>query len=165
MKDKLFKIIFCWRKHSCSCHCNNITYIRGPKKVSIPYFKHLKKYAVLSDKRTMWALCVLVPYFNVPARTFVLYLRLFFKCQNRVRFHRIDFAWLSIHCRLSYVYIIFRERDIKTKTQLEDFMITITILFFHNNKNKYLILVQIQVTVMNHNERRTVRRRVERSVD
>ena len=40
-------------------------------------------------------------------------------------------------------------------------MITITILFFANNKNKYLILVQMQVTVMNHNERRTVRRRVE----
>ena len=59
--------------------------------------------------------------------------------------------WLSIHCRLSFVYIIFRERDIKTKTQLEDFMITITILFFDNNKNKYLILVQMQVTVMNHN--------------
>ena len=53
-------------------------------------------------------------------------------------------------------------RDIKTKTQLEDFMITITILFFDNNKNKDLILVQMQVTVMYHNERRTVRRRVER---
>ena len=38
------------------------------------------------------------------------------------------------------------ERDIKTKTQLEDFMITITILFFANNKNKYLILVQMQVS-------------------
>ena len=76
----------------------------------------------------------------------------------------IDFVWLSIRCHLSYVYIIFRERDIKTKMQLEDFMITITILFFDYNKNKYLILVQMQVTVMNHNERRTVRRRVERSV-
>ena len=41
-------------------------------------------------------------------------------------------------------------------------MITITILFFDNNKNKYLILVQMQVTVMNHNEQRTVRWRVER---
>ena len=41
-------------------------------------------------------------------------------------------------------------------------MITITILLFDNNKNKYLILVQKQVTVMNHNERKTVRRWVER---
>ena len=62
---------------------------------------------------------------------------------------------------LLYVYIIFREPDIKTKTILKDFMITITILFFDNDKNKYLILIQMQVTVMNHNERRTVRRRVE----
>ena len=34
----------------------------GAKK-KFPY--HPKKYAVLSDKRTVWALCVLVPYFNV----------------------------------------------------------------------------------------------------
>ena len=45
------------------------------------------------------------------------------------------------------------ERDIKTETQLEDFMIAIL----------FLILVQMQVTVVNHNERRTVRRRVELS--
>ena len=40
-------------------------YSRGQKKVFIPYFKRPKKYAILSDKRTVWALCVLVPYFNV----------------------------------------------------------------------------------------------------
>ena len=41
-------------------------------------------------------------------------------------------------------------------------MITNTILFYANNKNKYLILVKMQITVTNHNEQRTVRRRVER---
>ena len=45
--------------------------------------------------------------------------------------------------------VIYWERDIKTKTQFEGFIITI--LFFANNKNIYLILVQIQVSVMNHN--------------
>ena len=66
--------------------------------------------------------------------------------------------------------LFFRESDIKTKTQLEDFIITITILFFANNINMYLILVQIQVTVMNHNERNsqaaggTVRQWVELSI-
>ena len=55
--------------------------VGAKKKASIPFLKGPKMYAVLSNKRTVWTLCVLVPYFNIlitSSTHVILHLRLFF---------------------------------------------------------------------------------------
>ena len=115
-------------------------YSRGPKTVSISYFKRPKKHAVLSDKRTVWALCVvLVPYFNVlitsSSHVSVIFTIIFLCVKTAPTSTALTLRGYLFVAVYPYVYIIFREQDIKIKMQLDDSMITITILFFDNNKN------------------------------